>query len=247
MRKALATFGTGPASELLALALPTFVDYGARHGYEIIVGDGESGGRPAPWGKVLLLQRLLKVYEFVLWVDADALILDSMVDMETVIPGSAFQAFSVVTSVPGWGVCPCTGVWALRSCERSQRFLSEVWDQEDLTNHDWWEQTAVWRLTGWVLDRPFKKAQSSEWDDGTFFLDEEWDMIPMFPIGYAPGRIRHYAGWKSYRRRAFDMRTDLASPRSIRRRVGLLERRWRPVYWPVLGKLRYGLSRLRGA
>ena len=245
VRKALATFGTGAAAELLALAFPTFADYAARHGYEIIVGDGDSVGRPPSWGKIPLLQRLLDSYDFVLWLDADALILDPTTDVETVVPASAFQAFAVVRLVPGWGITPCCGVWALRASERSQRFLAAVWAQEDLVNHDWWEQTAVMRLTGWTIDFPLGKAQPSEWDDGTFFLHEEWDMVPKFPIGYAPGRIRHYAGWESYRRRAFDMRTDLASPRSIRRLWGLLERKWRPVYWPILGELRHRVTQMR--
>jgi hypothetical protein len=245
MRKALATFGTGPAADLLAIALPTFATYAERHGYEVVVGTGESFGRPSSWGKVPFLQRLLHVCDFVLWVDADALILDARIDVETIIPEDAFQAFAIETCWPGWGTSPCCGVWACRAGERVQRFLAEVWGQYDLINHQWWEQAAVMRLTGWAIELPMHKERDSEWDDGTFFLDEEWDMIPNLPIGYAAGKIRHYAGWPSYRRRAFDMHTDLARPRSPRRWVGLQERRLRHVYWPVKGFVGHRVKQMR--
>jgi hypothetical protein len=225
------------------LAFPTFADYAGRYGYDVVIGDGDSLGRPPAWGKIPLLQRLLQSYDFVLWIDADALILDSTVDVETEIPTSAFQAFVVTTCVPGAGLSPNTGVWALRTGARTQRFLSEIWRQEDLANHEWWEQAAVMRLTGWSIEVPLAKQRASEWDDGTFFLGEEWDMIPKFPIGYASGRIRHYAGWPSYRRREFDMRTDLAAPRTIRWWIGRQERRWRHVYWPIKGRVAHAARR----
>lgn len=247
LRKALATFGSGPAAELMALALPSLTRYAERHSYEIVVGDGYANGRPPSWGKVPLLQRLLTSYDFVLWIDADALIIDDTVDLETIVPPEAFQAFVVTPSVPGAGIAPCCGVWAFRAGTRAQQFLGEVWNQDDLINHAWWEQAAVMRLTGWRVEYPLSKERPSEWDDGTFFLEEEWDMIPWFPIGYASGKIRHYAGWPSWRLRKFDMCTDLARARGAHLRywMGLLERRYRPVYQPLRAELRRRTTQVR--
>lgn len=241
LRKALATFGSGPAAQLLVLAFPSFSNYAEQHGYEIVVGDGNGQGRPPPWGKVPLLQRLLKQYDFVLWVDADALILDASVDLETIVPADAFQAFAITTCAPGVGTSPNSGVWAFRAGARAQRFLAEVWEQDDLVFHRLWEQAAVMRLTGWTIEVPFVKERPSDWDEGTFVLGEEWDMIPQLPIGYAAGKIRHYAGWANYRRRKFDMQTDLARIRRahVRYRIGLLERRYRSLYWPITGRMRH--------
>jgi hypothetical protein len=233
----------------LALTLPSLAHYAARHRYDLVVGDGNAQGRPPSWGKIPLLQRLLTTYDFVLWIDADAVILDSSVDVETVIPADAFQALAITTGWPSWGTCPCCGVWAFRAGPRAQKFLAKVWEHDDLVNHERWEQAAVERLIGWRTEVPLSKARPSEWDDGTFLLDEEWDMIPMFPIGYASGAIRHYAGWPSYRRRKFDMGTDLARARGahLRYLVGLLERRWRPVYWPITGECRHRASQVAAA
>jgi hypothetical protein len=248
VRKALATFGTGAASDLLALTLPTFREYADRHGYDVVLGEPAASARPASWGKIPLLRQLLQTYEFVLWVDADALILDSSVDLETAIPADAFQALAVPDC--GVGVYPNCGVWALRSGDRAQAFLANVWAQQDVIDHVWWEQAAVMRLLGWSLV-DLAKARSSDWDDGTFTLEEVWNSIPMFPVGYAAAKIRHYAGW-TYGRKRFDMQTDLAQLKGQRLRwgVGVVERRARPVYWPalwrgpVLGRLGYHLHRL---
>jgi hypothetical protein len=246
VRKALVTFASGPAARLLAAAFPNLHDYAQRHDYEIVVGTGASEGRPPSWGKVPLLQRLLASYEFVLWIDADAIFLDASIDIETVVPKDAYQAFAKTSLWPevGGEPYPCLGVWALRAGERTQRFLAAVWEQEDLSEHRWWEQAAAMRLLGWTTEFPPVKVSASEWDEGTFVLDEEWDMLPVLPIGYSPGRIRHYADW-SYRRRAFDMGTDLAALRGARARhwAGLLERRLRPYYRPITGELRNRLNR----
>jgi hypothetical protein len=242
VRKALATFGTGPAARLLEITFPSFRAYASRHGYELVVGDGESYGRPASWGKIPFLQRLLISHEFVLWIDADALILDHSLDIETVIPKDAFQAFVVTPFHPGNGAAPCAGVWALRAGERAQQFLTKLWEQHDLIQHAWWDQAALQRLTGWTTSGPlFKKERESEWDEGTFWLDEEWDMLIGQPIEFAPGRIRHYAG-KPYDRRLFEMRTDLAH--GPRRWLGMLTRRW-PNFWHIHDFLHYRLGLVR--
>jgi hypothetical protein len=239
LRKALATFGSGPARACLDLALPNFEHYAVRHGYDLIVGDGESNGRPPSWGKVPLLRRLLDAYDLALWIDSDALILDSSVDIAGLFAEHHFQAYAVLEAWPDLGLTPCLGVWALRACQRAGDFLDAVWEQEDLIDHEWWEQAAAMRLIGWTFDRPMFKRDASSWDDGTLVLGEDWDQIPSFPIGYQPCKIRHYAGWP-YRRRVFDMRTDLAalSGRHPRRQFGLLERRLRPIYSPLKGRMR---------
>jgi hypothetical protein len=214
-------------------------EYARRHHYELVVGVGDAKGRPPSWGKVPLLQRLLQHHDFVVWIDADAFILDASVDIATIIPTGAFQAFVVAALSPDKGTAPSMGVWALREGDRAQQFLEQVWQQDDLISHRLWEQAAVMRLIGWTTELPFTKERPSEWDEGTHFLDEEWNMVPQLPIGFAAGRIRHYAGWTN-RRRAFEMATDLARMRNrhLRHWIGLLERRLDPLSWPLTGVVR---------
>lgn len=228
MQKALATFGWDAAAPLLDLSLPTFRDYAERHGYHLIVGS-QRCDRPAAWCKIPLLQRLLATYDFVLWIDADALILDASTDLAAVIPEDAYQGLVFGDWGEGLGAPPCTGVWALRAVPRAKGLLDAIWSQEDLTDLHFWENRALMRLMGWTLEPPFVKTRASEWDAGTHALGEEWDAIPVLPIRYRPARIRHYTG-RAYPDRLYDMQTDRAR----------LEGRW-PRYW--LGCLERRLRR----
>lgn len=227
MRKALATFGWDAAAPLLELALPTFRDYADRHGYHVIVGSRRCD-RPASWCKIPLLQGLLDSYDFVLWIDADVLILDPSIDLAAVIRDDAYQAFVVSNFGERLGQIPCAGVWALRAVPRAKDLLHAIWSQEDLIDAQFWEQSALMRLMGWTLEPPFVKTRVSEWDAGTHVLGEEWDALPVCPTGYRSARIRHYAG-VPYPQRLYEMQTDLALlgghwPRYL---LGLLERRLR--------------------
>lgn len=239
MAKAIATFGSGPSARLLELSLPVLRQYAELHGYEVVIGLGDARGRPSAWGKVPFLRELLTRHEFVLWLDADTLILDPSVDVESVVPVNAFQAFAVAQLASGKGRSPLTGVWALRAGQRSQSFLAEVWQQDDLIAHRLWEQAAFMRLLGWTTELPFTQEEKTDWDNGSHVLDEEWNMVPQLPIGYRAGRIRHYAGWTN-RRRELEMKTDLAllHGNSIRYRLGLLERRFEPIDWPITAAVR---------
>jgi galactosyl transferase GMA12/MNN10 family len=238
-KKALVSFGTGPSAKTLAVALPTFEEYARQHGYDVITGVGDPLGRPWSWAKVPLLKRLLQSYDFALWIDADAIIVDGSVDIETEIPADAFHAF--VVHETGAGPSPCCGVWGLRSGERTQSFLDAVWQQEDLIDHRWWEQAAVMRLLGWRTEFPLAKERSTPWDDGTFVLSGEWDVIPRPALGrpYSPARIRHY-GDATTERRLFEMRTDMAQLRGNRPRywLGRFERYCQPHYRPIMWHVR---------
>lgn len=245
MRKALVSFGTGEAAKTLALALPTFDEYAQRHGYDVITDVGDPRGRPVPWGKITLLSEVLRSYEFALWIDADAIIVDGRLDIEAEIPEDAFQAYVVHDT--GSGPSPCTGVWAFRSGKKTQSFLEEVWRQEDLIHHRWWEQAAVMRLLGWRTEVPLAKDRASVWDIGTYHLRGEWDVIPRPEYGrpYSPALIRHYGDW-STRRRMFEMRTDLAEIRGNRARywLGLCERRYLPTVEVTARRLKRLLRKL---
>ena len=180
IRKAIVTYGTGPVAEVLALALPTFTEYAMTHNYDVIIGSGTAEGRHPAWGKIPLLQQVLRSYDFALWLDADTLILDGSVDVETLIPRDASQAYAITVCQPGAGTSPCTGVWALRAGMATRELLDEIWAQADLAHDRWWEQSALMRISGWTTAAPFLKVAGSRWDSGTFILPEEWDIFPTF-------------------------------------------------------------------
>lgn len=207
----------------LRLALRSFEPYAKRHGYDLIVGSGDSGGRGPSWGKVLLLRRLLAGYDEVLWVDSDILILDSSSDIADALPDECFQGLveQRISEVERAVNC---GVWLLRSDPRSTAFLDAVWDHTAEGEPGMWENLQVLDLLGYSTSRPFRPLRETRWLEGTALLDETWNAIGT----EAQGRFRHYSAMTNeHRIRA--MKVDLLDfdPRGAldRRATGLL-RKW---------------------
>lgn len=204
-RKAIASLGTGPHEPLLRLAARSFKPFAARHGYDLhLHTELADSTRPAPWSKIPILQELLKSYQTVLWLDSDLVIVDGREDL----PATSFM--SLVQHDTPAGTMANTGVWTLSASQDTVRFLDEVWAQEDLINHTWWENAAVCRLLGYEID-PIGPGHSTPWLEATDFLDPRWNSIPDSPASRP--RIRHYPGYKTRTRAALMLR-DL----TVRRR-----------------------------
>ncbi len=206
MSKAIVTLGSGPHEALLDLALRSFAPYAQRHGYALHVHrEAPSGlGRPAPWGKIPILRELASSNDVVVWLDSDLMILDGRVDIATQLGDGAVMALAEHTTAGSQ--MPNTGVWVLRGGDDAVRMLDDVWAQEDLTEHQWWENAAVCRLLGYELD-PVRPGEPTQLRARTTFLDGRWNSIPDAPA--AQPYIRHYPGYKVRTRRAF-MTRDLA-------------------------------------
>jgi hypothetical protein len=200
-RKAIASIGSGPHEPLLRLASRSFGPFARRHGYDLHLHAGPfETKRPAPWSKITLLADLLSRYEQVLWLDSDLVIVDPREDL----PPADFMA--LVQHDAKDGLMPNTGVWMLRASDESRAFLDEVWAQEDLIDHQWWENAAVCRLLGYELD-PVRPGRATAWLERTTFLDPRWNSIRDAPAKHA--RIRHYPGYSVRTRKAFMWRDTL--------------------------------------
>jgi hypothetical protein len=204
-RKAIASLGAGPHEPLLRLASRSFGPFARRHGYDLhLHTEPVETSRPAPWSKVPILLELLGRYEQVVWLDSDLVIVDPREDF----PAPACMA--LVEHRTKEGRMPNTGVWVLRP--PSLAFLDEVWAQDDLIEHRWWENAAVCRLLGYTLD-PVGPGERTPWLERTTFLDPRWNSIHDAPARRA--RIRHYPGYAVRTRAAFMLR-DLATARARR-------------------------------
>jgi hypothetical protein len=202
MSRAIASIGTGPHERLLKLAARSFRPYAERHGYELhLHTEIVDASRPAPWSKVPILRDLLDRHELVVWLDSDLVVLDPRADIAADAPADRFLA--LVEHRIGSARFPNTGVMVLRPDARP--FLDEVWAQEDLVAHRWWENAAICRLLGYELEpEPHPERETELARDHTHWLDPRWNSIPDAP---APRpRIRHYPGYKTRTRAAFMLR-----------------------------------------
>jgi hypothetical protein len=214
MKKAIVSLGAGPQARLLRLARHTIEPYARRHGYDLhLHSEALDKSRPAPWSKIVALERLQDSYELLLWLDADVMVVDGRVDIAAELEDGKF--LHLVEHSTKEGRMPNSGVMLLRTGDQCARFLAEVWAQADLIHHTWWENSAICRLLGYELEPP-RPVRRTAWSDGTKLLPGAWNSIRDDPS--RPARIRHYPGY-SLRTRTVFMARDLGTS-ALRRAVG---------------------------
>jgi hypothetical protein len=147
MRKALCSIGAGPHEALLAVSEPTFRDYAARHGYEVITSTAADPARPPAWAKVPLLRATLDDFDVVLWIDADAVIVDPREDI------AAELAPQAQLGLVRHGDVPNTGVMVWRSGEFARSLLEATWANTRFLHHPWWENAALLDALGYDVPR----------------------------------------------------------------------------------------------
>lgn len=172
--RALVTFGTGPAAELLEIARPSFEEFAERHGYELRIYEPERHEFwPWPWLKVACLEDALEGYDEALWVDSDIVIADPSDDLP--VGEDAWQALAVHHTQDG--EVPNTGVWFCRQPMRA--VLPRLWKMQAYRNHPWWEQGALLELLGYdSWARPTIFRGRTDLYDHTAFLGTEWNSHP---------------------------------------------------------------------
>ncbi len=140
-RVAVVTLHTPAIRELGEFTAANKRAYCARHGYDFI-GEADllDAGRPPAWSKVLLLQRHLADYDWLMWTDADSAFTNPDRDLGWLTATEA----DMVIARDASGIN--TGVFLIRNTPAAAAFLSRVWDQADLIDHRWWEQAAMMRL-----------------------------------------------------------------------------------------------------
>jgi hypothetical protein len=212
--RAIVSLGCGPQEQLLRVAARTFRPYADRYGYDLhLHTEPVDRSRPIPWSKVPILRDLLARHEVVVWLDADLMILDGRRDIADDLPADRLMA--MVEHHTKEGQMPNSGVWVLRGGDEAIALMDEIWAQEDLVDHRWWENAAICRLLGYSLD-PVGPESPTVLTARTAWLDGRWNSIADAPVPRP--RIRHYPGYATRTRLAF-MARDAALV-TARRAVG---------------------------
>lgn len=205
MRKTIVSMGTGPQRRLLSLAARSFRPYAARHGWELqLYSEVADHSRPVSWSRVVLLRRLAAEYDLLLWLDADLVIVDRSVDIAEELEDGRF--LYMVEHHTKEGRMPNAGVLMLRGGSETIDFLDEVYAQEDLISHRWWENAAICRLLGYELDPVGPGKPTPLLTEHTKLISPRWNAIRDDPVSNP--RIRHYPGYSLKVRAAF-MTRDL--------------------------------------
>jgi hypothetical protein len=177
LRIAVCTMAHGPHVALLELTAPSLTRYAERHGYEYVeVRHRLDPSRPASWDKVVLLRSLVTKFDVVVWLDADALVLDRAPDIATVLRPRKFL-YMVEHRVNGARI-PNAGVIVMRGGRAAARFLDQVWKQRRFVADKWWENAAIVHLLGYRDLDGLRPVAPSAWRWGFAALDVAWNSIP---------------------------------------------------------------------
>jgi hypothetical protein len=202
-RRVLCCGGTGAYAAMMEVSAVTLIAYARRHRWDLVFSLEEAAApRPGAWNKVVVVQQLLEEYPIVGWIDADAIIVDGSEDIGTELDDD--HDFYIVAHRDGSPPAEVlnSGVFMVRDTAWARRFLSAVWDQEDLVDHIWWENAAIMRLLGWDLEaEPPAPTGDTDWSARVKRMDPAWNSVPLF--GRAPWpKITHNAGLPVEYRRA---------------------------------------------
>jgi hypothetical protein len=162
---------------------------------------------PASWRKLDLIRELMREYDVVVWIDADAVFVVPGVDItEELVPGKWLYAVEHTTHE---GTHINAGVLMVRSCAESHAFFRDVAKRKHYMLHNWWEQAAMLYMLGYDL-WPLGRSRVTKYTHGLAVLDKRWNSIPSDP-SESP-RVIHYAGVGNNRRLEL-LRERVAAPK----------------------------------
>lgn len=150
-------YGGSEYANMLRLSFPRHMDYALRHKFDYrcimadVIKDHPTGpymGRIAPlggWAKIHLIRDALATgYEYVCWIDADAIIHDMNIDLR-----DAFSEFEHIGACqhPGPPVHLNVGVVFYRNTEPTRKFVEAWLDAYGKPTDNWLEQGVFNRLS----------------------------------------------------------------------------------------------------
>lgn len=169
--KCITTFGYGKQSDNVRKSAPLFQGYASKHGWDFFIPclDQFSIWRERhpelgyAWLKIPLIIRLLEIYEFVLWIDADVVIVDDSVCLTDVASDAPMSM--VVHNVEA-GTHPNTGVWLLRKDARSIIESVDIRTRLPWRIKRWYEQAALHRHFGAdLLSKVITVPRTKDWGE----------------------------------------------------------------------------------
>jgi hypothetical protein len=203
--------------------------YAGHHNLALcVVPDMAFPERPPSWFKLKLIPELFKKgFDFVLWVDADALFMRYDRDIREVVEDGK-DLYMVCHNVHN-ALIPNCGVMLFRNCAWTSDLLARMWALERYVDHPWWENAALLHLFGCHrLLNEGPDRLDAELIRHVKFIDVGWNALPNFCTVDDP-MIHHYAGQPRIRAQA--MKSDYIKS-SLRAFERLAQIRSAPVKAP---------------
>lgn len=175
--------------------------YALSHNYAFVARSGEFGQqslraetRRPVWGKIDVVQKVLPKYDWIFWLDMDAVILNQNQTVQTLLDqlrkdypqgARAFESnIDLVIAKPTKDKMINAGVFFMRNTEWSQKFLNAVQESKKWYNQGpSYEQGAMWEL-----------IQQPGFKEHVLLLENDDHTFNTLPKRYVPGDfIVHFA------------------------------------------------------
>ncbi|HWE55681.1 MAG TPA: class I SAM-dependent methyltransferase [Acidimicrobiales bacterium] len=212
----ICSMGTGPHIPLLAVSAPTLLDYGERHGWDVVLSTETwlAEDRPASWGKLKLIEALLDEYELVWWLDADALIIDRWTDIRRdLAPERDLYLVEHMFPSPS-SFAASAGVMVWRSTDWSRQFVRQMWADEQYAYDYPWENGTLLTALGYSVTPAFLHLNPTPLMARVGLLPRDWNSVWLDP-SESP-KVHHHGGGSTVAERRAFMLGDLARSRQGR-------------------------------
>jgi mannan polymerase II complex MNN10 subunit len=176
------TFADAEYARIAALSVPNKRAYAETYGYPLRAETNLlNRTRTASWNKLDWVRRYLPEYEYVLWTDADTLIMNFEIRLEDLIAEGKGVDFIATEDSNGLNA----GVFFLKNTKWARYFLSDVYAQSQFQGHIWGEQAAI----SYVLS----EYGSASLKDFVAYLPAR--RMNAYPTNYVEGDfLIHFAG-----------------------------------------------------
>ncbi|CAG8537237.1 2982_t:CDS:2, partial [Ambispora leptoticha] len=171
-------------------------EYAKKHGYYFVPRFAEFAQqtfrhRKTVWGKLDAVEKVLPYYDWLFWVDMDAVIVNQEITIESLLENftsrvggpEAFNQKHLIVAKPRGDGMINAGVFLLRNTEWSRKFLREVQGRKAQYFGKFYEQRAMWDV-----------MNEDEWKDGALLLSDDDHTFNTFPKRYKYGDfVVHFA------------------------------------------------------
>lgn len=158
-------------------------NYADKHNYAFVARSREfaqqaiRSDRKTVWGKIDAIQKVLPKYEWVFWLDMDAVILNDQQSIEGLLEGLGDRMNDDIDFIivrPGTDKMINAGVFLIRNTPWSIQFLNEIQSKTEWYRQGpSYEQGAMWDV-----------MQQDEYKQKTLFLDRDNHFFNTFPQLY---------------------------------------------------------------
>jgi hypothetical protein len=144
----VATYFNQAYLDLGKITSAVMLSYCQHHGYDFICcrDEDEFKGRTPLWSKIPILTNNLSNYDWLVWIDSDAMPVNFSYRLEDFID----EDYSIVLAHEHHSdhpePCINTGIMFIKNCPESFELLAGTWAQEQCINAPWGEQQGLIEL-----------------------------------------------------------------------------------------------------